>query len=188
MRLASAVGLALVVAACGPLRAQSAREGFWMSLGLGYGSAGLDCNDCTDQREDGSGFYLRLGGSPTPRMRIGADINAWHRSRNRTEVTFASVIGLLQLYPAERAGLFLNLGAGVTTATFEFPIVDVENKGVGVELGGGWDIGIGARFAITPFALYVNAFGGGRTRFNNVEIDEEINPDYLLFGLGFTWH
>lgn len=185
---AAALGLLLATAAACPLQAQNAREGFWASVGFGYGSAGLDCTDCTGERVNGTGLFLRLGSSSNARMLVGAELNRWTRHENNADVAFTSLMGLIQFYPVERAGFFLNAGTGFSRSHFEYPIVEVVRHAVGIELGAGYDIPISPRLFITPFALSMRAFGGGTTRFNGSRVGEQVNPDFYQLGFSLTWH
>ncbi len=40
----------------------SRRQGFWWGIGLGAGSAGLECDGCSTDREGSGSGYLRMGG------------------------------------------------------------------------------------------------------------------------------
>ena len=72
--LAVAGGLLLASGSALEVRGQNtpARDGFWLNVGLGYGSLG--CEDC-GSREGGLSGGLALGGAVSPRVLLGVGSN-----------------------------------------------------------------------------------------------------------------
>lgn len=74
------------LAAAAPARAQQQapyREGFWIGVGPGFGSAAISCAQCTDNSRSGSEtFVLRMGGTLSRQVLLGGEINAWSRERS----------------------------------------------------------------------------------------------------------
>src|SRR5256885_858398 len=56
------------------------RDGFWIGLGLGYGSANIKCDQCVDSSGVGgvTGF-VKLGGTPSRNVLIGGGRKPWER-------------------------------------------------------------------------------------------------------------
>jgi hypothetical protein len=184
--------LALAAAAAMPAAAQGGRpqtrEGYWISFGLGAGSAGIDCSVCPDDRENGATLYLRMGGTPSPRLLIGGELNGWGKEENDVEMSVGSLMGVVQFYPAATGGFFLTGGLGFLGMVLEDPTDEVESNGFGVQVGAGYDIRLGRRFSLSPFATYVHGFSG-EPEVNGVTVKGmDVNPNFFHFGLGFTWH
>jgi len=61
------------------------RHGFWMGAGLGFGPASFACDSCDYHRATankssqlgGWAISLGLGGTPSPRLRVGAEYSGW---------------------------------------------------------------------------------------------------------------
>src|SRR2546428_13228679 len=56
------------------------REGFWVSFGLGYGSAHEKCDGCADTTVGGVTGFVRLGGTLSRRLLLGGEIDGWTHS------------------------------------------------------------------------------------------------------------
>ena len=84
LRVAGFAGcvLAFVV---GPLDAQrpQVRRGFWIGLGAGSGTAGVSCDTCSARgRETALGYYIKLGGTLSPRLLLGGEIDGWLKTES----------------------------------------------------------------------------------------------------------
>src|SRR2546426_399379 len=59
-------------------QAKPTREGGWLSLGVGYGSARVSCDTCqTGRHTDGLDVLLAIGGTPSPHWCAGAMLEVW---------------------------------------------------------------------------------------------------------------
>ena len=164
---------ALVASSAGAQAKPQTREGFWISFGFGAGSLG--CEDCGDEREVGTNFNLRMGGTLSQRLIIGGELNGWGKSEGDVTLTTANIGPILLFYPSANGGFFLKGGLGLSTTSLEFGSVTVDSQGVGLTLGLGYDARVGRNFALTPYLDILNSsYDGGS--FNQV-----------AFGLGFTW-
>src|SRR5947207_5505311 len=72
------------VAGIGQAQNAQARQGFWFSGGLGYGSLG--CDNC-GSREGGISGGLSLGGTITPRFLIGVGTSGWTKTDQGARLT-----------------------------------------------------------------------------------------------------
>jgi len=174
MRL-SVFALLLIATLAAPAEAQGnpqTREGFWISFGFGFGSLG--CDDC-DERQGGTNGYLRMGGTLSQKLLIGGEANVWTKSESGATLTVSNVGPVLFFYPNPTGGLFLKGGLGLSNVELELGNFSVDESGVGLTLGLGYDARVGRNFALTPyFDLLTSSYDGGS--FNQI-----------AFGLGFTW-
>ena len=171
-----AVALALATLSL-PASAQGnpqTRQGFWISFGFGAGSLG--CDDCEDSdRVNGVNFQVRAGGTLSQRLLIGGEVNGWTKTQDDATLTFTNVGPVLLFYPSANGGLFVKGGLGLANVEVELGSFSVEDNGVGLTLGLGYDARVGRKFALTPyFDIVASSFDGGS--FNQV-----------AFGLAFTW-
>ncbi len=151
---------------------RQAREGFWLSFGLGYGS--LSCDVCNGSAGGGVA-YLRMGGTVSQRLLIGGEVTGWSRTEKGVTLTVSNIGPIFLFYPAQDGGFFLRGGVGIGSVKYEVSNVSLEDTGAGVTLGMGWDARLGKGFALTPFVdLTTVSIGGG-------------SVNSLGFGLGFTW-
>lgn len=149
------------------------REGFWISFGIGYGSLG--CDDCDDDRRSGTNANLRMGGTLSQRLLIGGEINGWSKTEGDATLTVGNFGPVLLFYPNPNGGLFLKGGIGMANASLDFGTFDVDETGVGITIGIGYDARVGRSFALTPyFDILAGNFDFGST-------------NQFAFGLGFTW-
>jgi len=158
-RVVAALGV-LVVAVTAALSAQRLHErrGFWIGVGLGYGSAGFSCDSCSGSGREGAlSGYLKIGGTLSSRLLLGGETNGWVRSESGTTEMRgnASVVAYYYLTPA--GGLFMKGGAGFSRYAMRGGFVDWTGGGFGLVLGAGYDMRIGRNVSLTPV---VNLFGG----------------------------
>ncbi|HEX9631015.1 MAG TPA: hypothetical protein VGA02_01025 [Gemmatimonadales bacterium] len=152
-RLTFAVALtAGLMPLAGPLGAQGLeavnrheRKGFFIGFGFGYGGLSAEGADGT---EGGVSGMLRIGGTLSQKLLIGVETNGWTKSEGGATLSFGTLTGAVQFYPAANAGFFLSGGAGLATITLTG--FDPE-YGLGVLLGLGYDARVGRNFSITPF-------------------------------------
>jgi hypothetical protein len=164
---------ALVVSPAGAQQNPQTRQGFWISFGIGYGSLG--CDDCNDERESGANAYLRMGGTLSQRLLIGGELNGWSKTENDATLTVSNFGPVLVFYPNPDGGFFLKGGIGLANTSLDLGSITIDESGVGVTLGLGYDARVGRRFALTPyFDILTSSYDGAS--FNQV-----------AFGLGFTW-
>ncbi len=197
--LRTAAALALLAS---PLAAQSrgaravaepmnSRDGYSLSLGLGGGSNGFTCSGCASTRENGASGYLRFGKGMSPSMMMGVELNAWNKNETngygRTGI--ASLIA--QWYPSLTSGFFAKAGAGVGRTTIEDRSVTPSDKvvatGFGYQFGAGYDMAIARRWSITPYVNYL-ATAGANAKLNGVSMNQNLDANYVQYGLGLSWH
>jgi len=181
--------LAALALAAPAARAQYAqrRDGFWIGFGLGYGSANVSCDQCSNlPRVGGYTGFLKLGGSPSRNVLIGASLNGWTRERLGVNETMGNVTASLYYYPVTTSGFFVTGGLGFSGYNINSS-PEVNGSGWGFTAGGGYDVRIGRNISLTPVVNYIyGALGdfdvpglGTRTGWKQNVID---------VGLGLTFH
>jgi hypothetical protein len=135
----------------GVAKAQSApaRNGFWMSGGVGYGSLG--CDNC-GSREGGISGNISLGGTITPRFLLGAGASGWTKTDQGATLTVGLVDARVRFYPQTHGGFFLTGGLGLGTVTAEIPgFGSHTEQGFGMIAGLGYDLRVARNVSLTPF-------------------------------------
>ena len=144
------------VSVAGIAQAQNtqARQGFWFSGGLGYGSLG--CDNC-GSREGGVSGGLSLGGTITPRFLLGVGTSGWTKSQQGATLTVGEIDARVRFYPQTKGGFFLTGGIGIGSVTGSVAGFGRNTEtGAGAILGMGYDIRVARNTSITP---YWNGYG-----------------------------
>ena len=153
--------------ACGvPAHAQddSTRRGFWLSGDLGYGSAHVSCETCLiGPHLDGLDVLLGVGGTPSPRVRLGGVLEVWQHPLGDGETfqAITTITASLYYYPRIRSGVFFEGGIGHSDYRvvkgplregflFENAQSPVGGSGWGATVGLGYDIRVSQGFSIGP--------------------------------------
>lgn len=165
------------------------REGFNVSFGFGGGSAGIDCRGCRTSRQNGTVSYLNVGRTINRRLTLGGEVNGFARSSQNEDDRIGSLMAVAHFYPAPAMGFFFIGGGGMTSMSLDnrVDLVKVTSTGLGAEIGAGYDVRLGRNFSLTPYAAFVQGFNG-IAKLNGVSNYEKVTPNYVQFGLGFTWH
>ncbi len=162
-----------------PAHAQSSsrdfsRDGFFIGLGLGYGSLGIED---FDEREGALSGYLKLGGAVNESLLLGVETNGWVDEDGGATVTFGNLSGIAQFYPSETNNFFLKAGAGLARLDLDLGIGGSDGEtGLGLVAGAGIDIPLGSRFALTPYANF---------NYGNIE---DTGITVFQFGAGVSWY
>ena len=125
-----------------------ARDGFWLSGGLGYGSLG--CDNC-GSRESGLSGDFSLGGTISPRFLLGVGAAGWSKEDQGARLTVSTLDARVRFYPSTTGGLFLTAGIGVGQVRGDFGGFSATETGLGTVLGLGWDIRVAKNTSITPY-------------------------------------
>ena len=175
----AALLLALLAAAAGQAQAQrerpprglrevrssgpNPREGFWLAIGLGAGAESFRADDGLGWSDDKGGAvgYLKLGGTVSPSLLLGAEAQVWSaRYYGRTYLedydrTLGSLLAIAQVYPSSRGAVWLKGGVGFARDELDLfgpptrPTVTGRN-GVAFDLGLGYDVRVGRQVSVTP--------------------------------------
>lgn len=185
------VAAALVPAAAGVLQAQHPqnRDGFWISFGLGYGSAGISCDGCpTYDRESGFTSYVRLGGTINPRLLLGGDISAWTKTSSGLTSTLGGMMATLLYYPSASGGFFLRGGAGFALYAETGGASNISGAGGGLVAGAGYDLRAGRNVSLTAFVDFLMGSVGDLTTSSGTTIETGFSQNVVHAGLGVTFH
>jgi hypothetical protein len=163
------------------------REGFWIGLGLGVGSAGANCDACTDDREIGLSGNLRLGGTLSQHVLLGVGTNGWIKSDSGVDQNMGALSALVVVYPSATGGFFLQGGLGMIWYKADDGTDELTSTGFGALLGLGYDFRVGGNFSLSPFLNFLGS-SGGNLKFNGAELDIDFNANLFQLGLGVTWH
>jgi hypothetical protein len=187
-----------------PLLAQSGvanqplRSRFWIGFGAGAAWSSIDCGSCgpllpNDPWEGGSGFgwYLAMGGTLQPNILVGGELNMYgnRNSEQQRDATLGGLSAVLQYYPLPASELYLKGGAGLVASILAGGPGLIESGGWMAQVGAGYDVRSGRRFAISPFATFVQVLSeGAEGRNQGVPAQGPRNPRYLQFGVGLHWY
>jgi hypothetical protein len=155
------------------------RQGFWIGFGLGGGVNTSESLD--DARRGGGAAYLRLGGTVTPQVMLGAEGIGWGRSESGVTIVRTNTAFTGLLFPSPTSGFFIKGGAGLATIGVSADVfgttVTSTETGFGTTFGLGFDARLGRNIYLTPNVDFLfQAFEGGNTN------------TLVLFTLGLTWH
>jgi hypothetical protein len=189
---ALAVSIALLAAPVAWAGHPQGGKGFWIGLGAGWGSAGIDCDDCgTEDREGSFTGNFKLGGTLSDRVLLGVESNGWIKDEGSATLTLGSVTGTVTFYPKASSGFFLKAGGGGSFVDMEERFGDVtanvDKWGWGVLTGVGYDIRVWPNISITPSVQYY--FGGpGDITFERDDVIRGFKQDVVDFTIGLTFH
>lgn len=190
---AAALLLTLIAAgAAAPLSAQhhhprglrevewSHRRGFWVGLGLGAGQNSTRFSPGPDLWSDGidaGSAYLKLGGTPSDNVLLGAELYIWAHDLGRgIDESLTSAMFITQVYPFDRAGLYFKGGLGLASTNVDDGFADFSESGYGGVLGIGYEFRVGGNVYLVPTGdIYWHSYDDRRERIVNL-------------GLGITFH
>lgn len=164
------------------------RRGFWISFGPGYGSATYSCTGCatTGGRGAPTGF-LRMGGTPSPQVLLGGEVDWWAKSQGGGTATMGNVVFTASYYPKPLGGFFLRAGAGYSNFTQTGNGPSATGNGFAVLAGVGYDILVGRTISLTPIGTLSYGYVGDITQ-NNVITASAWRQVVVDVGLGLTIH
>jgi hypothetical protein len=138
------------------------RDGFYSSIGIGFGSGRISCSQCAGDRAGGISGLFAIGTAIDQPLILGAELDLFYRSESNFEDTWiGTVTAFGQWYPVSNGPFFLKGGLGfsgaqVTVATLT-GFESSSATGVGYMAAAGYDFRIGAYLSVTPL---VGFYGG----------------------------
>jgi len=154
------------------------RKGFWIGFGLGYGSYGISCDGCSGLgRESSYTGHLRMGGTLSPHLLLGGEIDGWSKSESGSTLSAGNVTLNASYYPQPAGGFFLNGGIGLSRVEASGGGSSSGETGPGVTVGAGYDLRVGTNVSVTPLASWV---WGHPT--------DGLSHNFYQFGVGVTFH
>jgi hypothetical protein len=183
--LSRSIAIVMAVSALGASIASAqypqTRKGFWIGFGLGYGSYGVSCSGCSGLgRESSFTGHIRLGGTVSPHLLLGAESIAWTKSEGGATITAGNLSLAADYYPQPAGGLFLSAGVGFSSAQVSSGGSSASNTGPGLTIGGGYDVRVAANTSITPVVNWVWGHPRGGTN--------GYSHNFFQFGVGVTFH
>ncbi|HWP38097.1 MAG TPA: hypothetical protein VNL18_11145, partial [Gemmatimonadales bacterium] len=147
--------MALVLTAV-PLLAQSpgrpnTRQGFWASFGVGAGSTGAECNQCSSDRTTGGSGYIRLGGTVSNKVLLGGESTGWFHSEGGVDETLGFASFVLLWYPSATGAFYLKFGLGGMSYEAQAPLLELTATAPSGSFGLGYEIRVGRNVSIVPF-------------------------------------
>lgn len=185
---------ALAIVAAPALQAQArggylARKGFWGGLGLGYGSMGISCSFCGTDREGGLSGNLRLGGTLSPRLRLGVETNGFTKTVNGIDVMVGQLGVVGNYYPSATGNLYVRASVGLSRIVLDDGVDEITAMGPGFGLGAGYDFFIGRSLSLSPYFNYLVALSGN-AKVNGTEVTpaEALKPNLWQVGVAIVLH
>jgi len=138
------------------------RDGFYSTIGLGYGSGRISCSLCVGDRVGGVSGLFAIGTAIDQPLIIGAELDLYYHSESTFEDTWiGTVTAFGQWYPVSTGPFFVKAGLGISGAgvTVMTPTgFDSQTAtGFGYMLAAGYDFRIGPALSVTPL---VGFYGG----------------------------
>jgi hypothetical protein len=169
-------------------RAATKWQGFWFGAGFGYGTAHLDCAGCTADDRSGVTAFIKIGGTPNPRLRLGFELNVWTQHEPTLTQRIGNLSGTLSYHPKPPVPFFFKVGAGVGFSRFKSETGGPSRAlGLGGTLGIGADARIGRHVSLTPVANLYMGMDGDQTS-SGVILGESVTHRIVELGLGVTLH
>ena len=181
----------LAVLSCAAAAAQAQypqrRDGFWIGFGLGYGSANVSCDNCASgARTGGPTVFLKLGGTPSRNLLIGASLNVWAHPTDSLTESMGNITASLFYYPMTKSGLFLSGGLGFSAYNLDSS-PEVNGSGWGFTAGVGYDVRVGRNVSLTPVVNYT--YGAlGDFDVPGIGTARGWKQNVIDVGLGVTFH
>ena len=181
------------------------RKGFWMSFGLGYGSAHAACEQCPSGDRVGSvSGAIRLGGTLGPHWLLGWEGSGWLQNNatgwlpeyGGADRTLGNSMVVALFYPRSTSGFFVRGGAGLSYAGFSYGdcvgdscyTYDAANGvGFGASVAIGYDLRIRPNKSLTPELVYARGFPRDLTDTGRT-VATNWSHDYWAVNLCFTIH
>jgi hypothetical protein len=144
---------------------EGSRHGFWFAAGLG---AGGESNDVAGESAYSQLFYqptlsLRLGGTVSPRLRLGGEILSWVNDEGNAVESLSSALFVAQVYPLTAAGLYLKGGIGIGRNAVDFDDgFNVGDTGFAGLVGAGYELRLGRHVFLNPVVDLVGQTYEGR--------------------------
>jgi hypothetical protein len=172
--IAAAAVLLVLGATVASAQKPQTRKGFWIGFGFGWGSYG--CEVC-DGRASSYTAHLKLGGTLSPKLLLGAEIDGWSKTESGETLTAGDVTVNAYFYPNPASGLFLNGGVGLSRIELSGGGVSAGETGPGLTLGAGYDLRVGTNVSIVPSLQWV--YG---------KPESGLSQNFYHFSLGVTFH
>ncbi len=163
------------------------QAGFWMGLGSGWGSTGISCSACTNERFGGVSGYVSAGVTVTPNVLLGGEFTGWWTSQVGADehMTFFTLVGLF--YPEPAGGFYLKGGLGAMWYAGDDGTVEITATAPAVIIGAGYEFRLGPTLVLSPFLHYFTTTNAKFELNGQSPGDAEIKFNLLQLGAGIAW-
>jgi len=163
-------------------------QGFWLGAGLGYGSWDRTCDGCGALPREGSlSGYLNLGGSLSPRFRLGLEASLWAKTIGPFDDLSGQASLAAYFHPWKRPGFFVKAGGGISYFRASGPPGVEHAVGPGLLAGLGYEIRVAGKLALVPAATFLWGALGKNTR-EGVTVNTGVTQNLVQITLGLQWH
>lgn len=155
MRLVTTFSLAAGIACAVPslLPAQEAARGFWAGLTVGPGRQRSTCDICAGDGNGGWGARLAAGGTPSLKLRLGGELQAWGDRNEDISSRFVLIAPTAYWRPSgDKIPYFLMGGVGIASFRVSDSTEALTSTSIGVTIGGGYELSVADHWAITAYA------------------------------------
>jgi len=187
-RVCLAAGGVMLFAASAHAQYPQRHQGIYATFGLGYGSAKVACDQCSDTGRTGdfTGF-LNVGGALSQSILLGAEVTGWSKITDSNDnLATSTVNAVISWYPSTREGFFIKGGLGFGfirgDKDTEEGIRAFDSSGIGYQLGLGYDMRIQRNLSVTAVA---NFYGGN---VGDIRTLRNVNFNVLQFMAAVTFH
>jgi hypothetical protein len=196
-----------MLAAQMPVEGRNPRQGFWVGLGLGAGSAGTHLAGVRSGRTTAPSGYARLGGTVSQSLLVGGETSGWVDSHDGASYLIEAVSAVVLWYPDRTGAFYLKFGLGalrysasdwwrpsvpVAAADVFFPFYWRAEEHMLAPLAA---FGLGYEFRVsraTSVNAFVNGLASSAAKFEASDPSQLSSPDVkvnlIQVGLGLTWH
>jgi hypothetical protein len=187
-RVCLIAGGAMLLAASAHAQYPNRHDGVYATFGLGYGSAKVACDQCSDTSRTGNltGF-LNVGGALSQSILLGGEVTGWSKVTDSNDnLAVATANAVISWYPSTREGFFIKggLGFGFIRGDKETDegLIFFDKAGVGYQLGLGYDMRIQRNLSVTAVANFYGGSVGDIASIRNVTFN------VLQFMAAVTFH
>jgi hypothetical protein len=163
------------------------RQGFWVSMSGGTGNLSWSCDGCSKRDHGGGTLAVRLGGSPSQNVLLGAEFNELFVDLGVDEIAAGYGAFTAYWYPSATGGLFLKGGVGVGHYQRTSDTLTARSSGAAILLGAGYDIRVGRKFSVNPM-LTVWSSNKAYLKEEGVPIATGFRQYGVALQLGVTYH
>lgn len=163
------------------------REGMWYGLGAGVGWDRLACDICAGDRIGGLSGYLQAGGTLQPDWLLGAELKFWNKGDELVDQLLGAFSIVALWYPNPARPFHVKGGFGYLALRAEDGENTLSTTSFGPQVGVGYDLPIGPRVSVTPYASWMITPFGDLT-FNDTKIRGGVRSTLLQLGIGVTHH
>ncbi len=184
---------ACLLAACAlsqPARAQDPTlHGPWLGAGIGTGSAAVNCDICSGDRNGGLSGHLSGGFTFGRNLRAGAELAGWLDETDAVRQRLLLYGASVYWTPTPAASWYLKGGVGMLSYNADTTDDDTDDalgaSTGALQLGAGYDFRAGSKLWLTPYANLIVSTGGNLSSGNSIVADASFS--LMQIGAGITW-